>query len=259
MNAIFRCGDVVLRVSQPTAPAHVSIELARLLESHGVKVLLPAVSEPIVADGMSVTAWPFVPQRSDAVDWTAIGRQLALVHRIGADELPTGLPTPSPVDFGWWHFEQLVADVAPRLDDGARAGIEAALVRNAGWDDFDADDVVVCHGDVHPGNVMQGSDGPILIDWDLLCLAPPGWDHAPMMTWAERWGGQAAWYDALADGYGCSMRGDGWAERFAELRLLAATLMRVKASMQNESAWPEADRRLALWRGDHDAPVWQAL
>ena len=60
MNAIFRCGDVVLRVSQPTAPAHVSIELARLLESHGVKVLLPAVSEPIVADGMSVTAWPFV-------------------------------------------------------------------------------------------------------------------------------------------------------------------------------------------------------
>ena len=259
MNAIFRCGDVVLRVSQPTAPAQVSLDLAQLLAAHGVNVLLPARSEPIVSDGMSVTAWPFVDGSAVVGDWRGVGEQLALVHRIGVDELPVGLPTPSPVGFGWWDFEQLLADVAPRLDTAAEAGIRAALDRNAGWDTFGASDVVVCHGDVHPGNVVWGADGPILIDWDLLCLAPPGWDHAPMMTWAERWGGEPSWYDELAAGYGASMRGDRWGDRFAELRLVAATLMRVKASMHNESAWLEADRRLALWRGDDDAPIWRAV
>jgi len=250
---------VVLRVSQPTAPASTSLELAQLLASHGVAVLLPARPEPVDIDGMSVTAWPYLQPTSTDLDWTRVGEQLALVHRISADELPTGLPTPSPVDFAWWDFEQLVIDVAPRLDERARQGIDEALARNTGWDSFTPADSVVCHGDIHPGNVMQGADGPILIDWDLLCLAPPGWDHSPMMTWAERWGGEPGGYEALAVGYGRSMRGDPWAERFAELRLLAATLMRVKASMQNESAWPEADRRLALWRGDPDAPVWRAV
>ena len=259
MNAIFRCGEVVLRVSCPTAPARLSLELARLLTAHGVEVPLPAREQPIEAEGMSVTAWPFVEEEQAGVDWRRVGEQLASVHQIHVDELPYGLPTPSPVDFAWWDFERLLADVTTRLDEAARIGIESALDRNAGWDSFGELDVVVCHGDVHPGNVMQGPSGPVLIDWDLLCLAPSGWDHAPMMTWAERWGGEPGWYDEMAVGYGRSMRGDRWAERFAELRLLAATLMRVKASMQNEAAWPEADRRLALWRGDGDAPVWQAL
>ena len=101
---------------------------------------------------------------------------------------------------------------------------------------------------------MMTADGPALIDWDLLCWAPAGWDHGPMMTWHERWGGAAGEYDAFASGYGASLRDDPTTEAFAELRLVAATLMRLKAARRDPSARPEADRRLAYWRGDLDAP-----
>jgi len=79
-----------------------------------------------------------------------------------------------------------------------------------------------------------------------------------MMTWAERWGGSPGDYENLACGYGRSLRGDDSAEAFAELRLVAATLMRVKAGIANESAMPEAQRRLRFWRGESNAPPWQA-
>jgi hypothetical protein len=44
----------------------------------------------------------------------------------------------------------------------------------------------------------------------------------------------------------------------AELRLVAATLMRVRAARSNPSAKEEAELRLRFWRGDIDAPQWHA-
>jgi Ser/Thr protein kinase RdoA (MazF antagonist) len=118
--------------------------------------------------------------------------------------------------------------------------------------------VVLCHGDVHPGNVVATADGAVLLDWDLLCTGPAAWDHAPMMTWTERWGGAPGLYEAFAAGYGRSMRGDDVAESVAALRLVAATLMRLRAGRHDEAARAEAERRLRWWRGDADAPPWQA-
>jgi hypothetical protein len=101
-------------------------------------------------------------------------------------------------------------------------------------------------------------DGPVLLDWDLLCWAPPGWDHGPMLTWADRWGGRPGEYEQFAEGYGRDLSGDPDTIAFAELRLVAATLMRVQAAMTNPDAAAEAQRRLAYWRGDPDAPPWTA-
>jgi spectinomycin phosphotransferase len=33
--------------------------------------------------------------------------------------------------------------------------------------------VVVTHGEPHPGNVVRTADGPVLVDWDTVALAPP--------------------------------------------------------------------------------------
>ena len=116
---------------------------------------------------------------------------------------------------------------------------------------------VVCHGDVHPGNVVMTADGPVLLDWDLLCAAPAGWDHA-MLLRLPRWGWPARWYDDFAAGYGRSLADDPAARAIAELRLVAATLLRLRAGVADPSAMPEARRRLAFWRGDPDAPTWRA-
>lgn len=266
MNVIFRArdasrgvgGDVVVRVSSPSVHASCSIELAAALASHGVPVVAPARTDVVEAGELSATAWDHIASSGDPIDWRAVGAIVRRVHELAPGDLPDAVPTPSPAAFPWWDFDRLLDDAGAALDPAARTGIAMAVDRWSGWAAWDPADAVICHGDVHPGNVIMTADGPVLIDWDLLCIAPPGWDHAPMMTWTRRWGGGPGVYEAFSRGAGGSLRGDDSAEAFAELRLVAATLMRVKAAMNDPSARPEADRRLAYWRGDPDAPVWRA-
>lgn len=262
MNAIFVAEDrlegvrVVLRVSAPTAPAIVSLRLADHLVANGIKVTRPARSDTVASDGLAVTAWEHLDVVDRPIDWIEVGRLVRLTHELSPDEIPDGYPMPRPTDFPWWDFERLLAETGDALDGRSRAGIERAIER---WPDWSSPSgSVVCHGDVHPGNVIMTADGPVLIDWDLLCWAPPGWDHGPLMTWHERWGGDASWYPDFAVGYGTSMIGVRSAEAFAELRLVAATLMRLRAAQADQRFVPEAERRLAYWRGEIGAPPWQA-
>lgn len=254
MNITFTCGDVVLRVSVPNAPATASIELARFLAAHGIAVPRPARDDAFEDGRMSVTAWGLVASIGEAIDWQGIGTAVRRVHDIEPTSLPGAVPLPRPERFPWWDFDTLLERADAGLDGGAEAGLRAAIERHRRWPS--AAERVVCHGDVHPGNVIMSADGPVLLDWDLLCWAPRGWDHGPMMTWAERWGGAPGEYDAFADGYGGSLRGEPTAEAIAELRLVAATLMRVIAGLRDPSAMPEAELRLRYWRAEVDAPVW---
>lgn len=256
MNSIFRCGEVVLRVATPNAPASLSIDLAELLAERGIAAARPARQGVVEADGFDVTCWEHVQVSDQPIDWRQVGVIVRTVHELSVEDLPVGLPTPVPTDLPWWDHEALLCEVEDLIDAEARAGLLAGIERHEGWRRFD--DVVVCHGDVHPGNVIMTADGPIVLDWDLLCLAPRGWDHAPMMTWTERWGGEVGMYEALADGYGWSARGDRAGEAFAELRLVSATLMRLKVARTQPRAMAEALRRLAYWRGESGAPAWSA-
>jgi hypothetical protein len=78
------------------------------------------------------------------------------------------------------------------------------------------------------------------------------------MRWAARWGGRPGEYADYAAGYGRSYDDAPTAEAFAELRLVAATLMRVAAALVDPAAAEEAERRLRYWRGDATAPAWTA-
>jgi aminoglycoside phosphotransferase (APT) family kinase protein len=254
MNATFAAGEVIVRVSAPSAEPTVALDLAAFWTNRGLAVPVPARVDVVRVGDLSATAWRRLHPSGERVDWTTVGRMVRAVHDTAQTSLPPAVPLPSPVDLPWWDFAALLDSVRTDLDPPARAAIEATIERHAAWGRFSA--AVVCHGDVHPGNVIMTSDGPVLLDWDLLCVAPPGWDHAPMMTMASRWGGPAGDYEAFADGYGRSMRGDPEAEAFAALRLVAATLMRLAAGRRDPDAMAEAEIRLRYWRGEPDAPTW---
>jgi Ser/Thr protein kinase RdoA (MazF antagonist) len=261
MNAIFLADDVVLRVGMPSVPAVASIELASFLSHCGLRVPAPVFDDVVTCGELSVTAWERIDAIGtagtiDAADWAAVGAMVRRVHAIDPADLPQAVPLPHPSVLPWWQFDDLLARAEPALDAAAQAGLLAAIERHRGWERFG--DAVVCHGDVHPGNVVMSARGPVLLDWDLLCSAPAAWDHGPLLTITERWGGPAGIYDAFAEGYGRSFADDGAAVAFAELRLVAATLMRVIASITDPLARPEAELRLRHWRGDPGAPPWNA-
>jgi aminoglycoside phosphotransferase (APT) family kinase protein len=257
MNALFRAGDVVIRVGRPSAPARLAIELAQRLGERGIAAPVPADEDVVVEGGLTATCWQALSESGEPVDWYAVGAIVRHVHALTAADFPDGYPAPPPTAFPWWDFEALMHDVGGEIDDVARAGLEGAINRNAAWRLLEGAHVV-CHGDVHPGNVVMTDEGPVLIDWDLVCTAPAGWDHAMLLTLAERWGGDAHVYPAFARGYGESLANDVAARRFAELRNVAATLMRVRAGRTDPAAAQEAQRRLRYWRGDPAAPSWHA-
>ena len=256
MNGIFSAGDVVLRVSRPSAPPTASIELARVIADAGVRVAAPLRADAFHHGTLAVTAWERVVAVDREPDWRDVGRMVAVVHGLGRDDVPRDYPLPRCEHFPWWNLGELLTEVGDVVDDVARAGLAAIIARHRGW--YEEVERVVCHGDVHPGNVVMTADGPALLDWDLLCLGPPGWDHASLLR-AERWGWPASWYDDFAAGYGRSLADDPVTDAIAELRLVAATLMRLRAGRADPAAMPEAQRRLAYWRGEPDAPAWVAV
>jgi hypothetical protein len=251
MNATFRCGDVVLRVGRPTAPASCLVELHARLAVHGLRVP-EIVAAPISCSELVVWPMRHVPTVGVA-DWTAVGQMVAALHSIPVSALADAYPVATVGDLPLWRFDELLAGVDDLLDDAARAGLRRVIDR---WPVGDGGGLVLCHGDIHPGNVLSSAAGPVLIDWDLVCAAPQAWDHAPMMRWEQRWGGQAGAYHAFAAGYGASLCDDPVAESLAELRLAAATLMRLAASRHSTAAADQATLRLRYWRGEVDAPAW---
>jgi Phosphotransferase enzyme family len=259
MNGIFNAGDgVLLRVSHPSAPPEHAIMLAAALTRHGLRVPAYVRDEAFVTDEHAVFAVGAIEERG-SVDWHAVGEMIDRLHHVARSDLPTGYPVPFCGDFPWWNFASLLGDVGDFVDPAARGAIDAAIARDVPLlEEQRRGSPVVCHGDVHPGNVIQAADGPVLLDWDLLCLGPAAWDHAPLMTWTQRWGGAEGIYEEFAAGVGWPLRGDPVAEAIAELRLVAATLMRIRAARANPAAGEEAELRLRYWRGERDAPQWHA-
>lgn len=257
MNAIFTVGHgVLLRVSHPTADPREAISLAEVLTKMGLLVPHYLHDDPFVDGEHAVFAIAAVDD-AGPIDWEAVGAMVAALHRCAIGAVPAGYPLPFCGDFPWWNFASLIDDVGSDLDSRSRAALDAAIDQSLPvLTDQRARQLVVCHGDVHPGNVIQSADGPVLLDWDLLCRGPAAWDHAPLMTWTSRWGGDAGIYQAFAVGYGRSMHDDPLARAIAELRLVAATLMRVRAARQNPAAAEEAELRLRYWRGEVNAPQW---
>lgn len=258
MNAIYVCGHEIVRVGRATAPAAASHDLAAVLADHGVPVAAPAAEHTMDIDGFAVTGWEQIRGDELPIDWVAVGAAVARIHTIDPSEIPAAYPIPSPTTFPWWDFDTLLDSVADRIDADALAGLGRTIRAGRSWRDDIGRGAVVCHGDVHPGNVLMTGAGPVLIDFDLLCHAAPAWDHAMLTTYATRWGGTADVYPAFARGYGRSLADDELTASIAALRNVAATLMRVRAGITDDAARAEAERRLRFWRGDPAAPQWLA-
>lgn len=255
MNSLFLADGVVVRVGLATAPAAAAHAVVDWLLDAGVPTIAPVEGLAADVDGFAVTGWRFVRETRQAVDWEAVGRAVRLVHSLDPDDVPDGFPVPTPRAFPWWQFDELLADVADDIDPAALDGLRTAIERHRGWEERVGHDPVLCHGDVHPGNVLASAAGPLLVDWDLMCRANPAWDHAMLTTLARRWGGDAAAHRSFVAGYGRSF--EPLDRDLGELRNVAATLLRVRAGRHDPAARDEAGHRLSYWRGESDDP-WHA-
>ena len=92
--------------------------------------------------------------------------------------------------------------------------------RLRGWHDrARREELVVCHGDVHPRNVLMRGDEVVIIDWDAICLGPPAWDHARADDLGRNDGAaRQRTYPDFARGYDADLRESSLAKELAALR-----------------------------------------
>ncbi|MQA15679.1 MAG: phosphotransferase [Pseudonocardiaceae bacterium] len=202
-NAVVRLARDPVVVRLVTLPSYVpraqlAVTAATLFAEHDVPAirLVPGLAQPVRAEDHVATLWQTVPRAGPAPTGADLARMLRVVHRL---PLPVGaLPEWDPL----CDFRNRLRDAA-ELDAGdlrfldRRTDELAAAVEEL---DFPLPRAVV-HGDAHLGNVIPGSRGPVLCDFDSCCIGPPEWDLTPMAVSAVRFGRPWAHQADLAAGY----------------------------------------------------------
>ena len=262
VNHVFRAGDVVVRVAPPSTDVSSQVRLARWLASEGFSVAAP-LGDAEQVGGANVSLWQWVQaDEGRPIDFRQLGEVIARLHQVEPARLEGVVALPFCGDAAWLAVEQnlLRAEAANLVSGDGLAALRRACVGLRGWPDrARRDGLVVCHGDIHPQNVLMRGKDAVIIDWDSICLGPRAWDHAPLLTWSNRWGGAPEAYPAFARGYGADLRDAPLAQQLASVRLLAPTINAIIKGASDPSYAAEARTRMRYWLGEPDAPAWTPL
>lgn len=260
INQVFRAGNLVIRVADTLAAATRQVLIHRALASLGIAVATP-LDDAATVGKLAVTVWPFIEADGGDPDYAGVGRTVRQLHDLDSEAVTTLVDLPRYHDFEWLDIEanlaslELVADVATE----ELAALEQAWERLKDWRrevGETAGPMVVCHGDVHPDNIRFGKDGPVLIDWDNLCLGPREWDHAALAAWPHRWGGGPDTYIDFAEGYGDDLSATGACMILSTVRLLAPTVNLGLRLSDDPHRAEELHTRVRYWIDGPSAPQW---
>src|SRR5436190_18209628 len=242
-NIVCRIGDgadaVVVRAANRQRHGADRREEARNATNAAGVGLAPAVLHAGIDDGTFVTRW--IDGRAlDPVsvrgDHGAIGAVAAALRRVHA--LPPGRHRFDPVEVVDAHL----ADLDPRHDlhraravrDGAASRIEPA-------------ELVVCHNDPWPGNVIIVEDGARLVDWEYSGMNDPAWDLADFAVESDL---DREDEDVLLHSYTGSAMVDAWRARVGSWKPVVDLLWSLWCIVELEAGNPaddfeaEGERRL---------------
>lgn len=152
--------DAVVKVPRPDVPDHwIEIEARHAAAVHDAGLPAPMVLDILDVDGRRsivferVVGPSMLEQLATAPETAeALAREMAAIQReFLAADAPAELPSKRE------RITGKIADATPVTADdrteAARLLGELPMGR------------AVCHGDFHPGNILLGRDGPMVIDW----------------------------------------------------------------------------------------------
>jgi len=261
MCSTFRSGDVVLRVGHFTSSPSGAAELADMLRGHEIAV--PQVIATFECDdaGLGVIAYEHISESTHGIAWFDVGEMVRRLHtNVTIESVPHGYPIASPVELPWWNFPEMMSRIEAAGIIDADALLMLRSVADAGerWIDIvSTAPLVIAHGDVHPGNVIMGSDGPVLIDWDLLSVGSSIWDHVPLRARSTPpWQGSEQAYTEFAAGYGDVEWNIDDLDVLVRLRNLAATILKLMTTTTDGVMTNEAERRIKYWLSSEAVVPW---
>jgi Ser/Thr protein kinase RdoA (MazF antagonist) len=260
MNHVYGGRDMIIRVSV-TDDAARQVAIAVEMASLGISCPMP-LTEPEVIDELAVTVWErIIPTLDAVVDYRQVGEAIAVLHSTDITRIARVI---EPAWFGapaWLQLDELCQTIEARqiVADADLDVLRHHCQTYGDWQQAASEEpLVLCHGDLHPDNAIQTDHGPVILDWDGLCVGPSAWDHAPLFSWTRAWGGGTSTYSDFAGGYGADLGDSPLTNVLSNVRLLAATLNLILSGEHHPARAAEARRRMAYWRGEPNPPAWRA-
>lgn len=178
-----RVALTITRLGSKTAGA-ISAEAAAVHAARAAGVRTPALlAAPLaLADDQFALTFRWIDGRPlTTADWPAASAEAAKLARARPDGLralswPANWPDPSwRAVLGSHLFAELTEHVL--------------LAERALRDFLSAGELVLCHGDLQPANILVDEKGdPWIIDLEYACLAPIEWDPAKVVVLSNRFG-----------------------------------------------------------------------
>ena len=152
-----RLGEHEARVAALVAEA--AVAAPRFMSTTRIDGRFGLVNEGLVGPSMM----DHLAQRPWEIDRSA--RRFAELHAAMHEASGTGLSNQKA------SVGRMIGRAGTELSDGAR---QAALTRLGALPDGDA----ICHGDMHPGNILVTASGAVVIDWETASRGDPAGDVA---------------------------------------------------------------------------------
>jgi len=238
--------------------------VATLLAEAGVPAAR-RLAGPAPIEGWSVTAWREIDGAEAAaapVGADVVGALAARLHRATGDLDPRGLVICDPLGAALEQLSLAVAagatpegelavlrGEATRLEPVWLGAVDRARALSAGAE-ATADGTAtgrgaILHGDLHPGNVVVGAQGPVLVDLELAGWGPRAYDAAPTVAFGRWYDGgpdEAAAFDAA---YGAPLTAEATAAGLDEVWGLWSACWAVANRHRSAADEDEAAVRLA--------------
>ncbi|MEI7032688.1 aminoglycoside phosphotransferase family protein [Streptomyces pratensis] len=257
-NAVFAADDLVVKVGRDASGhpelrerAEREVALADWLAASGVPAVRAAERGARLVEGHPVTLWHRLPDPVRPAEPRDLAPLLSLVHALPA---PPDFPLPRRELLGgverWLSLageaiDPADADYLRERRDGFAAASAALVPRLTPGP---------IHGDALPRNVHVGPEGPVLVDLETFSADLREHDLVVLALSRDRYGLDAAAYDAFTSAYGWDVR--EW-EGCAVLRGARETASCAWVSQHapaNPKALAEFRRRVASLR-DGDTEV----
>jgi hypothetical protein len=260
-NAVFQlAGDpVVIRlVTLPSyvARARLAVAAATVFAEHDVPAiqLLPGVRQPVQSGEHLATVWQSVRPTGALPGGADLAELLRAVHAV---PLPCrALPSWDPLtDFDNRVRHTTTMTAADRDFLLCRSAELAAAVAELNF----ALPAAVLHGDAHLGNVIAGSDHPVLCDFDSCAVGPREWDLTPIAVSNVRFHRPAAHLRDFVETYGFDVRDwDGFPvlHGIRDLKLIAGVFPRAGSAPTVQA---EFDRRMVSLRAGRQFERWRTV
>ncbi|WP_051063047.1 aminoglycoside phosphotransferase family protein [Ilumatobacter nonamiensis] len=160
--------DAVVKVPRPEVPDHwVHMEARHAVAVHAAGLPAPRVLDVMEVDGRAAIVFERVDGPSMLERLVAAPGEAPQLAREMASMQQEILACPAPPEL-MALGDRVVRKVATacRVEAGDRVVAGELLDRLPSGS-------AVCHGDLHPGNILLAEAGPVVIDWFDACAGPP--------------------------------------------------------------------------------------